>query len=107
MTPNEADIVAILQWICATKAPTDKIAGALRRLSAQLPQPESITKPQHVENAERRKEYFANAPKPSPKGMVLPPMSDAELEQQKKYKEQEAERKALSGRPSVPRKVAM
>jgi hypothetical protein len=108
---NQRDIIAVLQWLGATKTPTEKIAGALRRLSAQLPQPEAATRPQHLENVERRKELLARERQPLRNGMVLPPMSVAELEQQKQYKQQEAERKAQTARPSlppnVPRKVAM
>jgi hypothetical protein len=87
LSQNEIDILAILQFAIATKAPDDSARAALARLLAQIPKPaEAVdTRPDAV----RRKEFIEASKAPLPK-MTLPPVvSDGErraefIEQQKR-----------------------
>jgi hypothetical protein len=65
MTPNERDIITVLEWLipATTKQPTDRIAATMQRLLAQLPKPADVvdTRP----DGERRKEFLEKQKQPA------------------------------------------
>ena len=113
MTQNERDIIAVLQYSISTKTPPDRIADAMKRLLAQLPQPSASKSEAEAERERIMKEAREKAlgpPNPVNKGLNpnIPPPSQAELEERERYMRRMAEHAEKMKRPfSMPAKAVM
>jgi hypothetical protein len=73
MTQNEIDMLAVLDYLMSTKAPSDHAGAALKRLHAQLSPPVAVD---NRPDGERRREQLEKAkghPNPVNKGVLFTP----------------------------------
>jgi hypothetical protein len=76
MTDNEQAITQILEFLLASKAPTDKISVAMQRLLDQMPKPAAID---NRPDGERRMAFIEKMKEPATWTPPPPPPSDGEL----------------------------
>jgi hypothetical protein len=106
MTQNERDIIAVLQYSISTKTPPDRIADAMTRLLAQLPQPSASKSEAEAERERIMKEAREKAPgPPNPvnKGLVMPLPSPEELAERERYQQRLAEHAEKMKQPLAKR----
>jgi hypothetical protein len=75
LTDNERDLIAVLEFAISTKNPPERITGAMKRLLAQLPQPETVDVPDGV----RRKEFLQRLQQPATWTPLPSPPPDGEV----------------------------
>ena len=74
---NQRDIIAVLQWLGATKTPTEKLASAMRRLLVQLPQSATDNLPSFSELQKIEKARVEKLKNPLPQVQSSPVVPDS------------------------------
>jgi hypothetical protein len=73
---SQRDIIAVLQWLGATKTPTEKIASAMQRLLVQLPQSATDNLPSFSELQKIEKARVEKLKNPLPSVPYTPVVPD-------------------------------